>query len=243
MDENIKQIEDYLDGNLNAQELKAFEKRIEEDDALKAEVALYKDMKGGIRLRNNKLLKARLDEIHEEVIIGTRKKNFILSSKSWLAIAACLFLFILFYFLFPRNKMEVEDLYANYFVPYELEWVNRNSKADSLLIQLEQLYREKQYNKLLAFIENNSSIRELDQADVQLIQGIAKMETGSFMEANSYFQIVAQNPILKDEANWYRALNFLKEGRREECKQYLILLIEKENSDYYKDASQLLKEL
>ena len=126
MEEREKNIDDYVNGRLNEKERQLFEQEMEKDQALKSEVELLQDIVGGIRLKANKTLKGRLDEIHE--LVREETKETMVRPIRWkliAGIAAAILLVLTVLFLLPSKNNSPEQLYADNFEVFVPDWDNR----------------------------------------------------------------------------------------------------------------------
>lgn len=242
MENTISQIENYLNGTLKEADRKAFEEQLKTDKELAKEVALYKDMMGGIRLHNNQALKGKLNAIHEKVIENqpSEKKKEI-NWKLLFGIVLILSLIIAAYFMLQKEEVPVKKVYAAYFQPYELDDSRGNNQQ--LFEQMQQLYEDKRYGEFLTFVAQDSFDIKLPLVELDLLKGVAHLETGDARNARIFFAEAAKNPILNPSAQWYAALSFLRDGNIKACKANLDKLLSNDSSDYDDEARKLLLEL
>ena len=160
------------------------------------------------------------------------------------AAAAVLLLLLVVGWWWQSSSMTPDQHYANHFEPYSLSFNSRTDNAELSLIQLEQLYRNQEYNRFTT--EANSFLNENpENYPLQLATGISYLELGKYQEAIPYFNAIIndKNPFFSDQANWYKALAYLKTDQLEECKLLLENLAKDPDSDRNKSAIQLLKSL
>ena len=244
MDDTLKLFEHYLSGNLNQKEMEVFENRLNTDKELAAEFELFKDMMGGLRLRNNKQLKNRLNEIHAQEI--DKSAEAVLRPIRWksaFAVAAACLVLITAYFVLCNDQLSPEAIYASHFEPYEPDWTTRGTEDELTAAQVKNLYEDKQYQELAQVIFADSLQRKLTSVKFTMIKGIVSLEIDRYEEARRYFNSVANNPLLQAEAQWYTALSYLKENNIEKCKEILEQFAKDNSSDYHEEAVRILKDL
>jgi len=246
MDETLKQIEKYWAGELTQEEMKAFENKRLTDEAFATEVQLHKDIVGALRLRNNKQLKKRLDEIHEQEVNTTKTATVRAMPWKYIAAAVIAGLVIALSMLYLQNSSpDFDRLYANNFQPYEIDWPTRNAatKQAAILEQVQSLYTSGQYQALSQLLAVDSLQGVFSTVKFTMLKGISSMEQGQLTAARDYFNQAAANPLVSMDAKWYTALSFLKEGKTADCKAILDTFLADENSDYYAEAKALMEEL
>lgn len=242
MDDIYNQIEKYLSGMLSKVEKEAFENKMKEDKDLSSEVDLFRDMMGGLRLRNNKNLKNRLNEIHEQEV-GTSSKVRPIRWKQWLAAAAILLLLVTAYFVLRPGSPSPDLIYASHFEPYEPDWTSRGDAPALSLQQVKQLYENKQYENLLLLLDESTLQKGPDNVKITMLKGIAQLETNQYQAARQSFENVTKNAILRPTAQWYIALSYLKENKVSRAKELLAPFAKNANSGYHREALEILEEL
>lgn len=239
MDEQLQKIEKYLRGELNEIEMKAFEKKIQEDKNLYEEVELFKDMLGGLRLRNNKLLKNKLNEIHEKAFPENKQAKVRTINWKQIAIAfAASVALVITFFYFQNQKSSSDSLYATYYTTYQPDWSTRGDNGQQIDENIKSLYESKNYKALLSSLEKKGN-----DAKFFMLKGSSNLELEQYAAARNDFENAANNPLYKSTAQWYIALSYLKEKDIEKCKSILNSFANNSTSDYHNEAKELLEEL
>lgn len=244
-------IDDYIMDRLNKGDKSMFEAALSSNDVLNERFNDRKVILQGIEEYHAQVLKNKFKQIHNKAfndIKSAEVKTTPTSSRNlfpW--IAAAVLIAALIALLFWKNNTSTpaqpDELYASYFKAYELQLAQRN-QGDEQLLQLEQLYNDKQYEK--AFPIFNSLINTNNPpSQLQLGAGISKLGLQQPAEALPYFEaIIKSNDLLyKDHATWYAALAYIKTKDLAKAKQLLTSLAKNKSADHHKEAVELLTKL
>lgn len=119
-EEQQRQIEAWLDGQLPVEELAAFEARLRGDPAFAAEVALHRYMRQAVREKDIGNFRLSVDTLLAEALTAgkspPRPKVFQINRLIW-AIAAALLLALAAVWFFRTSQPTLEQLYAEAFQP------------------------------------------------------------------------------------------------------------------------------
>ena len=241
---DIDLIEKYHKGTLSAAEVQAVKARMESDAVFAAIVTDYTDIIESVRKSGKKKFKATVAEWeaeirHEEPHHSSKPGMF----RSYWQLAAVFLLLAVaaIYVFYPAGKETPPDLYAAYFVPYE-DVINIRDKANPLLTEAIHFYNEKQY-ELAADRFSKFTTDYPDDLDARFYLGISLLESGRAEESISTFgEVIFGNGLLKEQAEWYRALAYLKLGDIETCKK-LLGGVNRDGHDYRAKARDLLGKL
>lgn len=238
--EDLQIIERYFGGELSAEEVAVFEKRLAEDPAFFKTFQQEKELMRGIEEFGNQQLRKQLDVIHLEEtgqvdipdvkeppthfdpfevpkadgkVVGMKRRYW------WLA-AAVLGVGMIARWFMATNQPTPQQLYA-IFAVHDFDFTEMGANEE-LLAQSERLLKEKQYASALPIIDQYLTANP-DDVKVKMAKGIALLETGKYSEAQRLFETVGrENMIMENEANWYLALSFLKQGKITESKNQLL---------------------
>lgn len=253
----FKKIDAYLDGELTGSELNNFLEEMKRNRELASEVELYKNV--------NKLLHDKaaddnkrkdLEELHLEYIKSRNKikKNSIAAPLIiklnrrrifYYAVAAGLAILIIasgIYFFTRINSYSNQELFADYYMPYEYSSATRgagddkNIKEDPFDKGIDQ-YEAANYSVAIPFFQK--SLKE-DTTDLgaDFFCGICYIETNQYNKALTSFQkiISARSISYSEEAYWYLGLCYLKtENKKKAIEQFRFL---EQDSGYYMAKSQ-----
>lgn len=243
MEDNWNDIEAYFNDTLSESERLKIEEKMKTDQAFAQEVALYKSIEGGLRLKGNKALKAQLDEIHNRVIPNASKPRVRqLSTGNWLAIAASIALLIVAgYLLFGTNTNSSENLFAAHYERFEWDAETRSSQTNPLQ-ELSQLYNSENTREFLKAAENGQWLPE-QNPQLALALGSSYLEQKQYEKAIQYFETASTNTLFQSEAQWYLALTYLKQEKTSKAIE-LLQVLKQESSDYYANkADELINAL
>lgn len=236
-------IEAYLAGKLNSQEQQVFEEELKTNETLAAELELFKDIEGGIRLKGNEALRSQLDKIHDQVIIDNNPQRTTKRiSLSWFragAIAASVVFIIALAYLLLR-PVAPENLYAQHTTAFIWGNTTRSETVDELQT-LRELYRSADYARFIrqADLQN----RKIDQhPSLFMALAYALQTTEDYAKALEYYELLENNPLFNNEAKWNKALVYLKLDRIPEAQQELNDLAQGKHK-FAEKAQSLLLEL
>ena len=246
--DNYILIEKYLNGELNEEEIKNFQTRLNEDVTFSEEYALQKSMNIFLEKdRNQPSIESKLESIgkdfflekenepEDKVISISRNKN----RNRWLigliASAAVAALIVMF------NPFQQNDLYNQYASHQPISLTEKSTGSD-LATKAETAFNQKDYalayEKLTIYLQENP-----EDQKVQLALGVSALESGKMSKAISIFgKINAGNSALKNYGTWYLALSYLKKKDFEKAKTFLNQVPDSEKVLFEK-AQNLLEDL
>lgn len=256
-----KLIERYFENDLSEQELEALQQRLLDDPRFAEAFQLEKDLLEGIEAFGNEQLREQLEAMHVEETreIGPTNGQVIeepgdtspfepkpvdgkvvkMVDRRWWLAAAVLAIGLLARWFFAENKPTTDQLYA-IFAQHEFDFTEMGTN-DELLPRAEQLLKAKNYADALPLLETYLTTNPDDNL-VKMAKGKSLLEMGRFKEALDVFGGIAQaNPVLADEAIWYQALTYLKQGDVENCRKSLETI--SSNSVRKKYVNKLLRYL
>jgi hypothetical protein len=231
----------YISGQMPEADRLAFEAAMSTDPLLKQQLQEQSHLRGIVRSHGAHQLKKRLQKI-EQGHTGKTKNPYW-----WLYLIIGLILAGLAYWVIQSEdeSPDIKQLYAQYYQPFQPLGLNtRNQTAESWQDQYLQAYQQKDYAQVLAIFESRpDSLASQKQLD--LMAGIANMESDNSEEATQIFQSVAASgdTYFTDEANWYLGLLSLEEDDVEEAKSYLQKVAQDDQSEYQQQAKELLERL
>ena len=246
-DQDYIMFEAYLSGDLSADELNAFNERLNSDEQFQQAFKMYRDLSSHLEhnITNEQEsadFKANLDVISNQYFnkiddpIGTTTDESGKSNFYKYAIAASVIL-LLGIFVFNQFNTPTYKDYNN-FEPISL---TVRSSDNAFFNQAEQSFNAKNYEE--ALVAFNSILEEdFSNLEIQLYKGIALVETNQFEEADDLLKKLSQgNSAYKYKAKWILALSYLKQENKLACIETL-KTIPKEAEDY-KRVQDLLKKL
>ena len=243
---DIKDIERYLDRNMTPDESKNFEQRLSQESDLALEYTTHKNAITELKRREKLKVELRgiFDEVRQKKEAQTSKPRY---SRLYLAMAAVVSLFIAVWALFLNtDRSNYSELYDEFYTPLPVNGVNRgdiDNNNESNLTQALLLYQNKEYEQALVKLEDLTKDKD---APPKLWVYIANchMNTGDLVKAEEAILIAETNGgnFTRQYAEWYRALVYLKENDITATKN-LLQKIDEDGGIYQKDAQRLLEEL
>jgi len=241
-----KDIHRYLMGEMDAQSEKEFERKLNEDDELKKEYELQKEIKSAVQEDDIMELREQLEDLgHSE----KSKRKIHLNRSDILSIAASITLFIGvgLLMLFHNQRTYPDDLYASYFEPYPNIYSQRSvggnsspgeTKKKAFLAYEQENWRESKsyFNELL---EKNP-----DNVEYTFYLGVLNLKLDNPDKAIEQFQTILQknDPLFKGQTTWYIALGYLRKSNIDKSAYFLNKIIREDMANKGK-ASELIKKL
>lgn len=248
MDEmKFDRIEDFLDGELTNDQLQEFEKELLDDPDLQMDLDFHKEVNEAIMETDIMDLRNKLEAIDIPPTETEKRKRQYLSK--WNIVAASLALIIglgsLVYLLDGKPSYSNEQIYSNYYKPYNIVNNTRSSDAmiDNLLVDALRSYESKDYRTALSLFKQ---ILDKDSTNItgNFYSGISNLEINEYSKANKNFTRVLRhkNNLFIEQSEWYLGFCYLMTNEREKAiKQFHI--IAKGNSFYKSKAKEILSRL
>lgn len=254
------QMQEYLDKIMSGEESTAFEKELISDTELQLEFELLKDIEQ--ELGNSELddFKKKLSGVMEQPIQATtveKKSGRVISlSRRVLSLAASFLLIGLTTWWFFSQPTSPQQMYANNFsVPPDvltveitdgLSETGFGSSLDALKILQEAMNNYNSGNYEVA-IQQFRDFRSAAPEDVlvnhaRFYEAVSLLKTEKSTEAQSQLEILNVPTFpLQQDAQWYLALTYLKQGNVEAAKPILQILSSVQK--YQKEAASILNKL
>jgi len=247
-----ERIEDYINGELNDQELIDFEIELANNKELNSRMKLHIEVDNAIREKEVVLLKKQLSTIHNSLYtrkLKNSKKGILRHINGWYLMAASIVLVALIgsiYIVLLKNTGYTNtDLYNMYYEPYEVVINVRsgNTATNNLFIQALLRYQDQDYSGALLIFEK---IIETDSTNAacNFYTGVSFMETSKYLKASKSFNsVIKQNDnLFIEQAEWYLGLCYLKTNKIA-LAESIFRKISSGNSFYKDKAGSLLQNL
>lgn len=240
---DLDHIEKYLRGELTEEEISDFEALMENDAALKEQVAQHRQLLKGLEIGFNTELKELLIE-EESKIKNTpiQKPSRIKSLYPLMGIAAAVALLIIAFFSLRDDAFNPEELYAQYYKVYP-NVEAPVSRSESNKKNPFAFYEAGDYATALA---NFTEMQASDPKNPALLfySGMCQLELGQPESAVEFFNQVSNLSSKKyaRPAFWYESLAYLKLGKIKNAKNLLEQLSQGEDV-YAARANELLDKL
>ena len=236
----------YLDGEMNAEELKTFETAMLQDTDLKNEVDLLKDVNSTLQIKlhpgeNEMALRNSLVEMNAEFFSNKTEQAKIipLQRRRWVTAIAAVFIMALV--LTVWQPWEKEDLYKQYAAIQMPGIAERGATTDSLLKTAVENFNNKEFAKAIPSFE--AVLKDSAQNSfVQYYYAIALLQHGDTERSRAQLTALYNgSSLFKYDAAFYMALSYLKEKNKTACKEWLNKI--PTDAGPYPKAQELLKKL
>ncbi len=238
--EIFETIERYLADSLSKDEVTQFEARMANDPELQQEVAMHKALHQTLSDQDTLDFKEKLGRIRKEMKSEEPKvKKLIFSSPLRIAAAIIVLLGVGVLFWNPAPNDKIQDLYAEHYTPFPIEDITRGN-TNTTLQKIMKNYRNGQYDSVVAVLEKNTNMVELQELQIYL--GNSYLNTDQIQKAIAQFESISKQSGYYEASRWYLSLAYLKEKDTPKVKEVLEKIIGYKG--VYKDnATQLLQAL
>lgn len=234
----------YINKQLDSAAVEAFEKRLEEDSEFKADFRTFLQSKASIYQAGVKEEKALFESKREDMIrrhqqVQVSKERFLRRRRLMMMAAGFVILLSLVFLLMPNEeKQSPEALYAQYFEAPEIP-AQLSIDQDSLLTVAYKNFNIKAYKLALTQFKvlEMESFPPPIQSEIMLFAGVSALESSQGQEARSFLNLALQHP---QEASWYIALSWLKEGQKENAEKAFKQIVDTEGHFYQESAKKIL---
>jgi predicted negative regulator of RcsB-dependent stress response len=253
---NLDKIIRYLDGEMNGEEKRLFEKELVGDKALKESKQLMEEIDRAIDDDRLFAFKEKLKETNElycaisskEYVVGIdnnetkRKINFRFHWKY--AAAVVTFLIVISTVIFNFSRSTNDKIFASYYDRYEANYESARSHNRGItsnkvsnLISAVQFYDQGNNNGAIQLLEEIIK-NEADNIPAHFFLGLSFIETKNYNKAieNLSFVITKNDFTFIEHAKWYLALCYVKSDQVDRAFPILKDIV---NSDNYHKAKAL----
>ena len=241
---NYDIINQYLDGIMNATERAAFEKLMQQDEGLKNEVTLLKDINETLKIKlqpgeNEKALRNTMNELHEEHFGVKEKAKIIPFRRSrWMVAAAAVFIITMILSVWQPWQKSLFQQYAAVEMPAVSE---RGAGEDIRLRQATEFFNNNNFTSAIPLFK---LILKDDPQNtfVQYYYAIALLQNGEVENSRKELTLLYNGASLfKNDAAFYIALSYLREKNKAACATWLNKIVT--DAGIYSRAQELLKKL
>lgn len=244
MDEKtILLFDDYLQGALSPEAKDTLESRLKNEPDLKDAFTIFRDLNEHLshhlseeRTTFKDTLKTLADAHLDTSVVPKKEVKVIRFKPLRYLVAACAV--ILFGAIFWTQMQNAS--YSDYSFEGTIDLVERGGD-ESAFAKAEKDFNNGLYSDAIVSFD---AILASDPNNTQVLfyKGIASVEIENYADAEQIFvNLSTGNSVFKYKAQWYNALNFLKQGDTDRCKQILQDL--PQEAENYKNAQELLKKL
>ena len=239
-------IERYIAGEMGEDEKMWFEKELQDNSNLRAEVDLRKKTDLVLRNQNIITLRNKLSDIEmRRRETGIPVKASLLPVYLRFAAGVAVLAVIGVAFLYKGTNTGSDEIVSKYYKTYEPPASQRSGQiAENADFSLAlEFYNTNDYaNAAILF----SKVVQSNPKDMQsvLMTGVSNFEDKKYPEAKKSFTTVIDdnNNLFIETAEWYLALCYVKTNEKEKAIS-LLQSITKEDGIYSKDAGKILRKL
>lgn len=241
--DDLTLLDNYFNGLLSAEEVRAVLDRVETDPEFREAFALRQEMEAFPRREaEREAFVATLRTVGTEYFTGKTGEPPTLrvvrnNMRRWMALAASLTLLAAAIWFFNRPATPTYAQYATH-APLSLTVMGNTQQAKT---EAEVAFGQKDYTMALQALEKVLA-SEPDNLKAKFYQGICLLELRRTAEARAVFEPLATGKTaLREDAVWYVGLSYLQDQNITACKTTLGS-IEQEEA-HYKEAQEILKGL
>ncbi len=234
MEENDELIYKKLSGELTADEALIFEHRLAVDAAFAEEYAFQQSAVAALVQSEEVAMKEKLQRAYRAV--QKRKQQRRWWGRAAVAVGALL---LVAGGAFWYQREAAVPIYEQYYILYQPYPQVRGATVEEKNALALRQYQQGDYAAAAAAFLNLSAS---DPRNLYL--GNCYWQLGDIAAAQRYFEAVqaSDNSILRQHAEWYLVLCYLRQGHNQRAKAVLQTVLENQGL-YYKEAQQLLADL
>ena len=230
---------DEIEAFLQQGEHAELKRKFQEDESFAKDVNLYKGLKIAINDKKAMAMESLFDEVEKELF--PKKKTLRLRPLLLVAATVALLVVTLYnlqWFAAPSTA----ELFANYFEPYKLGFVDRGEANDSVIEEANYHYANQNFEEAAKAFEGLSTIDKTNQyynfyLAISYIGNLESTKALPFLKE----VLNSEQADLHDPAEWYIAMAFLQDGQKDSAREQL-MEITKKSSKFQQLAIQLLDE-
>lgn len=241
----LEQIEHFLQDELNDAERTEMEKLLHEDDEFRKAFEEYQLLVEGIKYAGRNSLMDTFKSIEERNYRNKPAQKPVRSlRKYYIGLAASIALLLISYMGVERFYFKTpEKVAASFFEPYPVLVGGTTRSADEERSSLElamQLFETEKFVDAIKILER------LDTENQELVNfylANAYQATGAYNRSITvYRQIIDENGVFKEQAEWYLALAYLSTEQLDLAKDQLVS-IKNSGGDYAEKANKVLNSI
>lgn len=226
-DNDIELIDRYLSGETNPAEREAFEKKLLNDPALRAQLTRVKLAIEGIQANG---FREKIALLHENYIEEKRTRNLFKYisgiAASLVILAAAAYLLIL-----QNQRANYYSYFAPYPAPINVRGGNGNLQHEAMVF-----YQHEEFSKAIEAFNHVAAVDKNEEIEFYL--GVSLLGNKKPAEASVIFEKLMLNSTHYEQAaRWYLALSYLGLNKQDKAKSLLLKIRE---SDYQFDRAQKL---
>ena len=244
-----EEIEKYLTSKMSDTEKSAFEKRLAEDDDLRAELEAQKEARFFVMLAGREASKAEIKAIWEK-LESESPRPFFNPYRRYLipavAVVALLLAFSLWYFNRPSAFKNTYEEIASIVDTKTMIPQQMGVGDDVRFAEANQKFRGSHYSEATVLL--NELLSDYPQSDtLHYMLGYAWLQEAKAEKAIPHFEEIIQMPeanqVLKQRSEWNLGLAYLLEENSTSAEAQFQKIEQDNRNLYQKNATQALKKL
>ncbi len=240
--DSLDYIDNYFKGQLNAEEIRQFELRIEQDPVFAQDVAFYVSASGILKEETEKSTRERFREL-EQMQPGKMKQSPVRKMVYWMAAAAISIGFIFRMFFMQPSSFKMAEKFIASEMTIDTAITMGPTLDDSIQLAKNYFYSQKYPEALKIYDALMISYPEKDEVIVNA--GIVALKAGNTEKAIGYFEAYEAKYLYANKGKFYYAVALMKrdqKGDLERAKQMLKDVV-KNKDDNHEIASNWLKKM
>ena len=243
-------IEGYFSGTLTEEEEALFQEKMENDPDFAQTVRDLEMLENGLNaLGFDEIAKDIEDWEMNYLARRTVTQSIARRSVFWryTGIAASLLMLVGVTYMLNRVQKQSTpaDVFVQYYEPYDnmITFRDSVSSSEELLQSGMEAYEEEDFSLAITVLQEYIKTAE-DDLRPYIYLGISQMELGKYSDADESFVKVMTLNSYRQQAQWYRVLNYLKTGNQKKAISYMKEVLDESPTHYrVEEISNILKTL
>ncbi len=250
-EKDMELVSDYLYHRLGDEERLAFEARMAVDEEFRSFYEEIRLMIRGIGSYGRRENLRKVELLESELSAGAPARVRSLKSAKryyWLAAAAVAVIAVSSVLLTGPGQPDTQSLFENYYEPYPnvFEPTRRGEPTESEVSRRKKAfiaYDNARYGEAAQLFEGLIvDSDKINQDIVSLYLGNCYIELGRTADAIDIFEKIEKESVMRDQAHWYLAMAWIKEGQIDKARKVLEEL-EKSGGSYSEKSGEILNKI
>lgn len=242
-----KNIEDFIDGELDSALLEEFNYELKENSDLLAEVELRRQINDNIGENDIRELRTKLKDAKElaetnkvRILIPIANSKFYKFLRTSVAVIVVL---VGVAGVFNSGYLSIDKTYDKFFESPTWSAERSVSVDVTLLQEVQSAFMAEDYQQVLE-MKKIATATTVNNPVFQFYAGVSSQKINKIEDAITYYSLVINNGdnLFIEEAEWYRSLCYMKLGNKLQAKKELLAVINR-NGYFKQDAKAVLRRL
>lgn len=264
MEEQHKNIDKYLDGEMTPDEVMRFEKQMQTDDDLAEEVRMQEDMRSAYsehvwfkkpsEYNDDKEVEQLTSFFESEETSELKQtikesmsdsKETVVNRMPWfIGIAAAVIGLMAIMFIYFPSKSSLKGLYGQYMSINDLPTLITRGEGNYLMAKGQLSFVKGDYSEAISYFERSNKEENDINPIVYIYLGISHLEQNQFELALSEFEkLKNSNALEAARADWYMAMVYLKKEDRTDLLKILERITLNEQNYKFQEAKKLFEQV